>query len=175
MQPVNFTQTSSMIGRLRQHFPKHLIGEILTKRWSDSIMPFCVTVLVVAVIGLQIDGYFMLENLNSIARLFSEIGIVTLGMGLVVMVGGIDLSVGSIFALANFASLYLIVILEWPLWLATPIVLLLGGALGAVLAPRLKNPLLALAGAEAAISLVLILQLRQFHDLAGILDWHHAI
>lgn len=132
MQPINSTQTSSIIDSFRQHLPKHLIGEILTKRWSDSIIPFCVSVFVVAVIGLQIDGYFRLENLNSIARLFSEIGIVTLGMGLVVMVGGIDLSVGSIFALANFAALYLIVALEWPLWAAIPIVLFLGGALGAV-------------------------------------------
>jgi len=132
VHPANATRTDSLIERLRQHLPKHFVGEILTKRWSDSITPFVITVLVIAVIGFQIDGYFRPENLNSIARLFSEVGIVTLGMGLVVMVGGIDLSVGSIFALANFAALYLVVALEWPLWAAIPTILLLGGLLGAV-------------------------------------------
>ena len=132
MHPANASLNGTLIERLRQHLPKHFVGEVLTKRWSDSITPFLISVLVVASIGLQIDGYFRAENLNSIARLFSEVGIVSLGMGLVVIVGGIDLSVGSIFALANFAALYLIVALEWPLWAAVPTILLLGGLLGAI-------------------------------------------
>ncbi len=35
-------------------------------------------------------------------------------MALVVIVGGIDLSVGSIFALTDFCALYLLDVLNWP-------------------------------------------------------------
>src|SRR5690242_18946773 len=50
-------------------------------------------------------------------------------MGLVVIVGGIDLSVGSMFALTDFCALYLLDVLDWPV----PAVIIAAMAVGALL------------------------------------------
>jgi ribose transport system permease protein len=51
---------------------------------------------------------------------------------LVMIVGGIDLSVGSMFALTNFCALFLMHVLKWPMAAAIPVTLAFGAALGAV-------------------------------------------
>jgi ribose transport system permease protein len=48
------------------------------------------------------------------------------------IVGGIDLSVGSMFALTNFCALFLMHVLKWPMMAAIPVTLVFGAALGAV-------------------------------------------
>ena len=53
-------------------------------------------------------------------------------MALVVIVGGIDLSVGSMFALTNFCALYLLDVLGWPVPAVVVATLLCGALLGAV-------------------------------------------
>ena len=53
-------------------------------------------------------------------------------MALVMIVGGIDLSVGSMFALTNFCALYLMHVLKWPVAPAVAVTLICGAALGAV-------------------------------------------
>ena len=61
-----------------------------------------------------------------------EVGLVTLAMMTVVISGGIDLSVGSNFALGNFVTFYLLNLLHWPVWATVPCAILacgLGGSL----------------------------------------------
>ena len=53
-------------------------------------------------------------------------------MALVMIVGGIDLSVGSMFALTNLCALYLMHVLKWPVAGAVVVTLLVGAFLGAV-------------------------------------------
>lgn len=120
------------VQRLIRAIPKQTLGEALTKPWADSIIPFCVTVLVVLCFGSLLPGYFGSNNLISLSHQFSETAIVVLAMGLVVMVGGIDLSVGSIFALANFVALYLIIVLELPVPIVAVLTISLGILLGAI-------------------------------------------
>lgn len=92
--------------------PDHVLGEILSKRWIDNAIPF--TVLVVVVIGLYagLPGFFNSYSMGEYGRQFAELGLVTLAMAVVMMAGGIDLSVGSIFAVANFVALYSVHVLE---------------------------------------------------------------
>ena len=47
-----------------------------------------------------------MQNLLSLMRLYAEFGFVALGMAFCLITGGIDLSVGAIFALCNFAALF---------------------------------------------------------------------
>ncbi|MGB6252111.1 MAG: SMP-30/gluconolactonase/LRE family protein, partial [Bradyrhizobium sp.] len=61
-----------------------------------------------------------------------EIGFIGLGMGLVVVVGGIDLSVGSMFALTDFCALYLLDVQGWPVPAVIVATLVAGGLLGAI-------------------------------------------
>src|SRR5262250_2321512 len=91
--------------RLRYNYvPDHLIGEILTKRWTDNAIPFLALVITVAGFGIAINGFFKPQSLTDSTRQLGEFSIVVTGLTIVMLGGGIDLSVGSIFALATFAS-----------------------------------------------------------------------
>jgi len=57
--------------------------------------------------------------------------IVAVGMTFVILSGGIDLSVGSVVALSTMVLAALVEKQHWSLWLAIPLVLLMGTALGA--------------------------------------------
>src|SRR4029078_8090827 len=61
-----------------------------------------------------------------------EFAIVVTGMTVVMLGGGIDLSVGSIFALATFAAVYAFFIFDWPVWAALAAALATGGLYGAI-------------------------------------------
>jgi ribose transport system permease protein len=61
-----------------------------------------------------------------------SLGYMVVGMTIVVLSGGIDLSIGAMFALCNFVSLLLVQLLLWPPAVAICITLATGAALGAV-------------------------------------------
>ena len=44
--------------------PDHLIGEILTKRWTDNAIPFLALVVTVASFGTAIPGFFKPDSLQ---------------------------------------------------------------------------------------------------------------
>jgi rhamnose transport system permease protein len=56
-------------------------------------------VLALAVLASQSDRFFTLDNLLNQGRLMTEVSLVALAMTFVIITGGIDLSVGSIFGL----------------------------------------------------------------------------
>src|SRR5262250_3650457 len=105
--------------RLRYNYvPDHLIGEILTKRWTDNAIPFLALVITVVGFGTAINGFFKPMSLSDSTRQLGEFSIVVTGLTIVMLGGGIDLSVGSIFALSCFSAVGVFFILELPLWLA---------------------------------------------------------
>jgi ribose transport system permease protein len=119
--------------RLRYNYiPDHLIGEILTKRWTDNAIPFIALVVTVAVFGTAIPGFFKPESLSGSTRQLGEISIVVTGLTIVMLGGGIDLSVGAIFALANFAAVGSFLILEQPVWIAFGAAMLTGLVFGCI-------------------------------------------
>jgi ribose transport system permease protein len=59
-----------------------------------------------------IPGFLSPASLADTARQAAEIGFVVLGMALVIVVGGIDLSVGSMFALTDFCALFCLDVLD---------------------------------------------------------------
>jgi ribose transport system permease protein len=112
--------------------PDHLIGEILSKRWADNAIPFLAMVLTVVGFGTAIPGFFKPNSLVESTRQLGEFSIVVTGLTVVMLAGGIDLSVSSIFALAAFASVSCLFILDWPVWACLLAALAVGGAFGAV-------------------------------------------
>ncbi|MFO0991184.1 MAG: SMP-30/gluconolactonase/LRE family protein [Hyphomicrobiales bacterium] len=112
--------------------PDHLIGEILTKRWTDNAIPFLALVVTVAVFGSLIPGFFQPYSLQESTRQLGEFVIVVIGLTVVMLAGGIDLSVGSIFALAAFASVSTFFIFDLPTGVALLAALATGAAFGAV-------------------------------------------
>jgi ribose transport system permease protein len=65
-------------------------------------------------------------------RQMSVSGILACGMTLVIISGGIDLSVGSVLGFSAVAYAILAIHWQWPTWLALPACLAMGAALGAV-------------------------------------------
>jgi ribose transport system permease protein len=119
--------------RLRyRYWPDHLLGEILSKRWTETAIPVIVLLIVGLVLGRSIDNFFSPGALADTARQAGEIGFVVLAMALVVIVGGIDLSVGSMFALCDFCALYCLNVLGWPVPAVIVATIVCGLALGSV-------------------------------------------
>lgn len=119
--------------RLRYNYlPDHLIGEILTKRWADNAIPFLALVITVAGFGSAISGFFKPQSLSDSTRQLGEFSIVVTGLTIVMLGGGIDLSVGSIFALAAFAAVSTLFIFDLPTWMALGAALLTGVACGSL-------------------------------------------
>src|ERR1700758_3732428 len=115
-----------------KYWPDHLLGEILSKRWTETAIPVIVLIIVATALSQAIDNFFSAASIADTARQAGEIGFVVLGMALVVIVGGIDLSVGSMFALCDFCALFCLNVLDWPVPAVIVATLVCGAALGAV-------------------------------------------
>jgi ribose transport system permease protein len=119
--------------RLRyRYWPDHLLGEILSKRWTETAIPVILLLIVGFALSRSLEHFLSPASLADTARQAGEIGFIGLGMGLVVIVGGIDLSVGSMFALTDFSALYLLDVLGWPVPAVIVATMVFGGLLGAV-------------------------------------------
>jgi ribose/xylose/arabinose/galactoside ABC-type transport system permease subunit len=93
-------------------------------------LPILLYVLAMAVVfSIAIDGFLAVKNFGNISRQITTIGIVSIGMTLVILTGGIDLSVGAILSFAiNIGGQGIVA--GWPMWTVYPFTLALGLALG---------------------------------------------
>lgn len=64
-------------------------------------MPLAILAVLLAVTAVLAPEFFQVRNLLNVARQASIVGVVAVGMTLVILTGGIDLSVGSILALSG--------------------------------------------------------------------------
>ena len=106
-----------------------VVAELLQKRWMDALVPFLVMVVVVTTFTQLIPNYTSADNLINTGREFGEFGFLVLALTLVVIGGGIDLSIGAIFAISDLVALITFVYLKWPLAVVIPVTLLSGGLL----------------------------------------------
>src|SRR5205823_3812495 len=60
----------------------------------------------IAVLSLMSDNFLTISELTYVSRSFSWIGIAAIGAGIVIITGGIDLSVGSVMGLAGVVAAY---------------------------------------------------------------------
>lgn len=112
--------------------PTQWIGEVLTKRWVDNLVPVVGLLLTVIIFGTLIPEFFSASYLTSSTRQLGEFALIATALLIVVMAGGIDLSVGSVFALANIAALAFFNLFEWPIWLVFLSVMALGACAGLI-------------------------------------------
>ena len=85
---------------------------------------FVLLVVLCVVVAILNPRFLAGANLQNMARLIGAYGIFSIGLGIVIITGGIDLSVGSVFALLG--TLLSIMLTEWG-WASVP-------AVGAVIA-----------------------------------------
>lgn len=99
----------------------------------------------IVVFALLGDRFLTLENGFEIVRLSVELGLLAVAMTLVIVTGGIDLSVGSMMGLAAVTFGWLTAARGWPWPVAVLVTLLVGAGCGAVnglLIARLRIPAL---------------------------------
>src|SRR5947209_17086060 len=93
---------------------------------------FILLIILCVVLAVLNPAFIGGPNLQNLARLIGIYGIFSIGLGLVIITGGIDLSVGSVFALLGVVlSIFLV---EWhlPAAVAVLAVVAMTTALGAV-------------------------------------------
>lgn len=121
------------LARWRSRFvPDHIVGEILSKRWIENLIPFCFLIVTIAFFGSITGDFYTLGHLSNATRQLGEFLPVVIGLVIVMLGGGIDLSVGSNFALANILALIAINVFGWSVWLALLFVLLAGSFAGLI-------------------------------------------
>jgi ribose transport system permease protein len=94
--------------------------------------PLLAFVAVLIVVGLTTNNFFDIGNLSNVALQVSAVSIVAIGSTIVILTGGIDLSPGSAIALLSMVLALLIKDHGASLTLSMSLVLLCGGALGAL-------------------------------------------
>jgi ribose transport system permease protein len=101
-------------------------------RFQSLFGLFIVIVLAIIISPTRDDSILFLNqrNLSNVARDVSETGILAVGMLLVIIIGGIDLSVGSVVALAATGGAYLMMRDLMPAYAAITIILAMGLLIG---------------------------------------------
>jgi ribose transport system permease protein len=115
-----------------QYFPDQIVGELLQKQWMENAVTTLVLVLTIVLFNQFINNFSSFSNISDTLREASELGFVVLGMSVVLIVGGIDLSVGSMFAITNLIVLYCVQVLALPVPIAVLLTALAGALLGVV-------------------------------------------
>ena len=124
----------------------------LLRRHIRELALLAVVVLLMGFMASRSEHFLTRENLSELSRHLAEVGILACGMTLIIMTGGIDLSVGSLLGLAGIAMGY-----AWKLWGAGAAfgavlaVGVLGGALNGLLVTRAKLPPLVVTLATMAL------------------------
>ena len=98
---------------------------------SSFIGPLTAALLAAVVVGFTSDRFWNLDNLNNLALATSITALMAIGSTLVIFVGGIDLSVGSMISLITMAMATLLKFEGWPVPAALLFAILLGALLGA--------------------------------------------
>ena len=85
-----------------------------------------------AVTAIKNPAFLSATNLTNLANVIGLFGIFSIGLGLVIITGGIDLSVGSMFALCGVLLAMALREWMWPWWLAVAFVMVVPLLLGLV-------------------------------------------
>jgi len=135
-------------------------------------------VLALAVLALQSDRFFTLDNLLNQGRLMAEVGLVALAMTFVIVSAGIDLSVGSILGLVAI----LLGVFWQKLGLPLPAAMVLGVAVGAlaglvngVIITRFRVPPLIATLATLALYRGLAEGISQARSVRGYPEWFFVL
>lgn len=155
-QDSRVRQDESLAGVLRGFFDRVRSGDL-------GSLPVIIGLIVIWTVFQSINSVFLGAN-NLVNLLFdsSTVGVISLGVVCVLMVGEIDLSVGSVSGLASAITGVLWVNAGWPVWVAVPAAMVVGCVIGYIYAflfnwLGMPSFISTLAGLLAALGLQLYL------------------
>ena len=100
------------------------------RRFTDYLILLAVLVAMIVLFGMVRDTFWSFATLGNIANRIPALALVATGMTLVMVTGGIDLSVGSVLGLCGAVVGVLMVDWHWALPLALIGSVIVGGAIG---------------------------------------------
>lgn len=104
----------------------------LGRIFSGTTGPLVGLLLLVAYLSIATDTFFTVRNFLNILDQITVLGILAIGMTFVILIGGIDLAVGSILALCIMVMGHLAKEAGLPMWLAITLGLTVAGIAGGV-------------------------------------------
>ncbi|WP_261883812.1 ribose ABC transporter permease [Vibrio pelagius] len=104
---------------------------LLSKEWLIEQKSLIALIFLIVIVSFLNPNFFTVDNILNILRQTSVNAIIAVGMTLVILTAGIDLSVGSVLALCGAFAASMIG-MEVPIMVAVPTALLAGAALGAI-------------------------------------------
>lgn len=131
-QAVNNNSSNNMSGDvMTKNVTSTLTKRLFTKEWLIEQKSLIALILLIVVVSFLNPNFFTTGNILNILRQTSVNAIIAVGMTLVILTAGIDLSVGSVLALCGAFAATLIA-MEVPVMVAVPVALFSGAALGAL-------------------------------------------
>jgi len=104
----------------------------IARLFSGTTGPLVGLFLLVAYLSFATDTFFTLGNFLNILDQITVLGILAIGMTFVILIGGIDLAVGSILALCIMVMGYLVKEAGLPMWLGIFLGLTVAGIAGGI-------------------------------------------
>lgn len=86
--------------------------------------------ILMAVVSTFSKSFLTVSNIWNILRQISTNALLAFGMTFVILIGGIDLSVGPLLAFSGVAAAYMLSTLGWPIWVAILVSLLISTLVG---------------------------------------------
>lgn len=93
---------------------------------------FTLLVALCVVVAIKNPQFLSAANIQNMSRLIGTFGIFSIGVGIVIITGGIDLSVGSIFALLGILLSIMLTEWHWPAAGAVAVILGAGAGIGLI-------------------------------------------
>lgn len=95
--------------------------DFAVQQWLRPVLTLAFVVALATLFSPTYEGFpifWRLDNILNVLRQVSETGILAVAMTLVIIGGGIDLSVGSLLALSGTVFAFTFLRQEWPVWAA---------------------------------------------------------
>ncbi|MBP2238841.1 ribose/xylose/arabinose/galactoside ABC-type transport system permease subunit [Sinorhizobium kostiense] len=124
------------------------------------------------------DKFLSVRNFLNVLDQITVLGVMAVGMTLVILIGGIDLAVGSVMALAMMVLGYLNIMAGVPMWLAIPLALLvasLNGLVAGLLITRFNVPAFIATLAMMSIARGLANMITDGQQLIGFPAWFNTM
>ena len=136
--------------------------------------PLIGLILLFIVMSLATDAFLSVRNLLNVLDQMTVLGILAIGMTFVIIIGGIDLSVGAVLALSMMAMGWLANNHGWPFPVAILAALVVGGICGltsGLLVTRLRLPAFIATLAMLSVARGLANIITNGEQIVGYPDW----
>jgi len=136
--------------------------------------PLIGLILLCVFLSLTTDTFLTVRNFLNVMDQVTVLGVMAVGMTLVILIGGIDLSVGSVLALSGMVMGYLGNNLGWPFGIAIVAALIasaLCGAVSGLMITRLNMPAFIATLAMMSIARGIASIITNGEQIVGFPDW----